>query len=67
MYIECIGDINLKDVNAQYRLLFDCALDTIVLIDFHGKIWIEDRVPGDYTKGARFVVLLPVVGDSNSS
>jgi PAS domain S-box-containing protein len=28
--------------------------------DFHGKIWVEDRVPGDYTKGARFVVMLPV-------
>jgi PAS domain S-box-containing protein len=27
--------------------------------DFHGKIWVEDRVPGDHTKGARFVVMLP--------
>jgi signal transduction histidine kinase len=27
--------------------------------DFHGKVWVEDRVPGDYEKGARFVVLLP--------
>lgn len=26
--------------------------------DFHGKIWIEDRVHGDHTKGARFVVML---------
>jgi signal transduction histidine kinase len=29
--------------------------------DFKGKAWIEDRVPGDYTKGCRFVVMLPVV------
>jgi signal transduction histidine kinase len=29
--------------------------------DFHGKVWVEDRVPGDHTKGARFVVMLPAV------
>lgn len=29
--------------------------------DFNGKIWVEDRVPGDHTKGARFVVVLPMV------
>jgi signal transduction histidine kinase len=29
--------------------------------DYHGKVWVEDRVPGDYTKGARFVVMLPAV------
>jgi signal transduction histidine kinase len=28
--------------------------------DYHGRVWVEDRVPGDHTKGARFVVLLPV-------
>ena len=27
--------------------------------DFRGTIRVEDRVPGDYTKGAKFVVLLP--------
>ncbi len=29
--------------------------------DFHGKVWIEDRVAGDSKKGARFVVVLPAV------
>jgi signal transduction histidine kinase len=29
--------------------------------DFGGKFWIEDRVPGDYTKGAKFVVMLRAV------
>ena len=28
---------------------------------YHGKVWVEDRVPGDPTKGARFVVMLPAV------
>jgi len=26
-----------------------------------GRTWVEDRVPGDYTKGARFMVMLPIV------
>jgi PAS domain S-box-containing protein len=31
------------------------------LVDsYGGRVWVEDRVPGDYTKGARFVVMLPV-------
>ncbi len=30
--------------------------------DYHGRIWVEDRVPGDYAKGVRVVVLLPSRG-----
>jgi PAS domain S-box-containing protein len=26
---------------------------------FKGHVWVEDRVAGDYTKGSRFIVLLP--------
>ena len=30
------------------------------LVDhYHGQVWVEDRVSGDYTKGSKFVVLLP--------
>lgn len=28
--------------------------------DYHGAVWVEDRVPGDYAKGAKFVIMLPV-------
>jgi signal transduction histidine kinase len=27
--------------------------------NYGGRAWAEDRVPGDYTKGSRFVVVLP--------
>ncbi|HXZ23420.1 MAG TPA: ATP-binding protein, partial [Methanomassiliicoccales archaeon] len=27
---------------------------------YRGRVWIEDRVAGDYSKGARFVVELPL-------
>lgn len=33
---------------------------------YNGKVWVEDRVPGDHTRGARFVVMLPA-GDPVSS
>lgn len=26
---------------------------------YHGKVWVEDRIPGDHTQGAKFVILLP--------
>jgi signal transduction histidine kinase len=29
--------------------------------NYEGRVWAEDRVPGDHMKGARFVVMLPVV------
>lgn len=28
-----------------------------------GRVWVEDRVPGDYTKGARLVFTLPAAED----
>ena len=28
---------------------------------YNGRVWVEDRVSGDHTKGARFVVILPAV------
>ncbi|OPY29526.1 MAG: putative diguanylate cyclase [Methanocella sp. PtaU1.Bin125] len=29
--------------------------------DYHGTVWAEDRVPGDHTQGAKFVIMLPAV------
>lgn len=32
------------------------------LVDsYNGKVWVEDRVNGDHTKGSRFVVMLPAI------
>jgi signal transduction histidine kinase len=36
------------------------------LVDsYGGKVWVEDRIKGDYTKGARFMVMLPAVGNQS--
>jgi PAS domain S-box-containing protein len=40
---------------------FGLCLTKILLDDFHGKMWVEDRISGDHTKGARFVIELPAV------
>jgi len=29
---------------------------------YHGRVWVEDRVQGDHTKGSRFVIMLPAAG-----
>lgn len=34
--------------------------------DFRGNVWVEDRVPGDSTKGSRFVIMLPAIGSPDS-
>ncbi len=31
-----------------------------IVTRYGGKIWVEDRVEGDYSKGAKFVFLIPV-------
>jgi PAS domain S-box-containing protein len=28
---------------------------------YNGRTWVEDRVPGDYAKGSKFIVLLPAL------
>ena len=33
--------------------------------DFHGKVWVEDRVAGDHTRGSRFVIMLPASEGKN--
>jgi PAS domain S-box-containing protein len=30
---------------------------------YGGKVWVEDRIKGDYTKGSRFVIMLPSVNN----
>jgi PAS domain S-box-containing protein len=30
---------------------------------FNGKVWVENRIAGDYTKGSRFMIRLPAIKD----
>ncbi|MCD1293864.1 hypothetical protein CUJ83_02480 [Methanocella sp. CWC-04] len=46
---------------------FGLCLIKILVDDYNGRFWVEDRVEGDYTKGCRFVVMLPVYETKESS
>lgn len=50
----------LKEYRARYSGLGLYLARTLVE-DFNGKISVEDRIPGDYTKGSRFAVTLPAI------
>jgi PAS domain S-box-containing protein len=41
---------------------FGLCLIKLLVDDYQGKFWVENLVPGDHTKGTRFVVMLPAVG-----
>ena len=30
-----------------------------IVESFHGRIWVEDKVKGDYSKGSNFVIIIP--------
>ncbi|MFO7795863.1 MAG: sensor histidine kinase [Promethearchaeati archaeon] len=32
-----------------------------IITIFNGKIWVEDRVKGDYKKGSKFIILIPEI------
>lgn len=40
---------------------FGLYLVKMIVEDLKGRVWVEDTVPGDYTKGAKFIVLLPAI------
>lgn len=37
------------------------ALVKKIIDNYNGKIWVEDRVKGDHSKGNNFVLLIPEV------
>jgi signal transduction histidine kinase len=30
-----------------------------IVSKYNGKIWVEDKVKGEYSKGSNFIILLP--------
>jgi PAS domain S-box-containing protein len=52
--------LNLASTHARGKGFGLCLIKMLV-DDYAGMFWAEDRVPGDYGKGAKFVVMLPAV------
>jgi signal transduction histidine kinase len=49
------------DKDKPVRKGFGLHLVRTLVEIFNGYVWVEDRVPGDHTKGCKFVVMLPKV------
>ena len=44
---------------------FGLSLVKTIIDSYNGKIWVEDRVLGDYSQGSKFIILLPKVIENN--
>jgi PAS domain S-box-containing protein len=52
--------LNLASTHARGKGFGLCLIKMLV-DDYSGMFWAEDRVPGDYRGGAKFVVVLPAI------
>ena len=41
------------------RIGLGLSLVKSILETFNAKIWVEDKVQGDYSKGSNFIILIP--------
>jgi len=60
MKSKLFNQLDCEDKKTLSKGLGLCLVKALVNI-FHGEVRVEDRVPGDHTRGARFVVMLPAV------
>lgn len=51
-------DLAIEKIRTR-RLGLGLQLVKAVVESAHGKIWVEDRIPGEYGKGSKFIILLP--------
>jgi len=53
----------LKGTNKAKGMGLGLYLVKTLVDSYNGRVWVEDRVPGDHTKGAKFVVTLPAINE----
>jgi len=49
-----------KEYKMTKGMGFGLTLVKKIVHSYHGKIWVEDKVKGDYSKGCNFIILLPL-------
>ena len=57
---ESIFDKGNKDKESK-GLGFGLSLVKKIVESYKGKIWVEDRIKGDYSKGSNFIILIPEI------
>ena len=58
---ELIFNRGFKEEKGTKGLGIGLSLIIKILKMYKGKIWVEDKVQGDYSKGSNFIVLLPKI------
>ena len=53
----------LKGTNKAKGMGLGLYLVKSLVDSYGGRVWVEDRISGDHTKGDRFVVILPAVNN----
>ncbi len=48
-----------KEEKGEKGLGFGLSLVKKIIANFNGKIWIEDKIKGDYKNGSNFIILIP--------
>ncbi|MFX1390355.1 MAG: sensor histidine kinase [Promethearchaeota archaeon] len=51
--------ITREEEDTKYRTGLGFSLIKKVIESYKGKIWVEDRVKGDYSKGSNFILIIP--------
>jgi signal transduction histidine kinase len=51
--------ITREEEETKFRTGLGLSLIKKVIENYGGKIWVEDRIKGDYSKGSNFVLLIP--------
>ena len=49
----------------RYGTGLGLSLVNKIIETYKGKIWVEDRVKGDYSKGSNFIILIPEVKNNS--
>ena len=57
---EIIFQEGIESEKGTKGMGFGLSLVKKIIDKYNGKIWIEDRIKGDYTKGSNFVILIPM-------
>ncbi len=50
-----------KQDKSIYGMGLGLSLVSIIINKFNGKIWVEDRIKGDYKRGSNFIIKIPMV------
>ncbi len=58
---EIIFKRGIKTVSSSKGMGLGLSLVKKIIDNYRGKIWVEDKVSGDYTKGSNFIILFPEV------